>query len=86
MRRLWILLTLALALAAVQQQWLQRRPPRLLGIEPTAAGSGLAAVELQFSRPMDGASLQANLQLPADQPHELPVSYTHLTLPTIYSV
>ena len=48
MKRLWIPLTLALALAAVQQQWLQRRPPRLLGIEPTAAGSGLAAVELQF--------------------------------------
>ena len=55
----------------VQQQWLQRRPPRLLAIEPAAAGSGLAAVELRFSRPMDGASLQANLQLPADQPHEL---------------
>ena len=71
MKRLWIPLTLALALAAVQQQWLQRRPPRLLAIEPAAAGSGLAAVELQFSRPMDGASLQANLQLPADQPHEL---------------
>ena len=71
MKRLWIPLTLALALAAVQQQWLQRRPPRLLTIEPAAAGSGLAAVELQFSRPMDGASLQANLQLPADQPHEL---------------
>ena len=71
MKRLWIPLTLALALAAVQQQWLQRRPPRLLAIEPAAAGSGLAAVELKFSRPMDGASLQANLQLPADQPHEL---------------
>ena len=71
MRRLWIPLTLALALAAVQQQWLQRRPPRLLAIEPAAAGSGLAAVELKFSRPMDGASLQANLQLPANQPHEL---------------
>ena len=71
MKRLWIPLTLALALAAVQQQWLQRRPPRLLAIEPAAAGSGLAAVELHFSRPMDGASLQANLQLPAYQPHEL---------------
>ena len=71
MKRLLIPLTLALALAVLQQQWLQRRPPRLLAIEPAAAGSGLAAVELQFSRPMDGASLQANLQLPADQPHEL---------------
>jgi hypothetical protein len=58
-------LTLALAglLALVQQQLLQRQPPRLERLTPVAASSGPAALQARFSRPMDPASLQAGSSL-----------------------
>ncbi|MFO0037413.1 MAG: hypothetical protein ACK522_00510 [Synechococcaceae cyanobacterium] len=62
--RRWLLaLGLPALLALGQQQWLLRRPPRLLALEPAAASAGPAALRLHFSRPMDIASLQAQSRL-----------------------
>lgn len=70
--KLWQgLLLSGLGLVLIQQQVLQRRPPRLLEIQREAPGSALAAVGLRFSRAMDGASLRSQLRLVPDRPHEL---------------
>ena len=71
MKRWGALLLAGLGLALIQQQLLQRRPPRLQRLEPEAPGSALAALGLRFSRPMDGASLRQQLELVPDLPHEL---------------
>lgn len=71
MKRWGVLLLAGLGLALIQQQLLQRRPPRLQRLEPAAPGSALAALELRFSRPMDGSSLRQQLKLVPDRPHEL---------------
>ncbi|MFM7512934.1 MAG: hypothetical protein ACKO3F_06120 [Cyanobium sp.] len=41
----------------MQQQILERRPPRLLNLEPQADSSGPGALDLRFSRPMQRQSL-----------------------------
>ena len=62
--RRWLLtLGLPALLALGQQQWLMRRPPRLLALEPAAASAGPAALAARFSRPVDTASLQAQSRL-----------------------
>jgi hypothetical protein len=62
-RSLWLVLGLPVLLAVVQQQWLWRRPPRLLALTPATASAGPAALKARFSRPMDTASLQAGTAL-----------------------
>jgi hypothetical protein len=62
--RRWLLaLGLPALLALTQQQWLLRRPPRLLALESAAASAGPAALKVRFSRPVDTASLQAQSRL-----------------------
>lgn len=56
-RTLWIALGAALLLAIGQQQLLERRPPRLLQLQPQPFSSGPGALELRFSRPMRRSSL-----------------------------
>lgn len=62
-RRLWVALGSAVLLVLVQQQLLERRPPRLLSVEPQPHSSGLAALDLSFSRPMQRRSLADASQL-----------------------
>jgi len=62
-RRFWLPLLAATLLAALQQQLLLRRPPRLLEIRGLPPGSGAAALELRFSRPMAIDSLRQGLHL-----------------------
>jgi len=62
-RILWLPLLAATLLAGLQQQLLLRRPPRLLEIRGLPPGSGAAALELRFSRPMAVDSLREGLQL-----------------------
>lgn len=61
MNRPWVVagsvVASGLALAALQQQLLLQLPPRLLRISTTTATSGPAALDLEFSRPMQSASL-----------------------------
>jgi hypothetical protein len=57
MKPVLVVLTAGLALAALQQQLLLRRPPRLLELTSTTASSGPAALDLRFSRPMQRSSL-----------------------------
>ena len=54
-RRLLLLMLLACTAVFVQQQWLLRRPPRLVRLMPQQVQSGTAALDLQFSRPMHRA-------------------------------
>jgi len=62
--RRWLLaLGLPALLALAQQQWLLRRPPRLLTLEAAAASAGPAALQARFSRPVDTSSLQAQSRL-----------------------
>jgi len=63
MNRLALALGLPLALAGLQQQLLLRLPPRLVALRQSEASSGPAALELEFSRPMDRASLAAGSRL-----------------------
>lgn len=62
-RSLWVALGGALLLVLIQQQLLERRPPRLLRVEPQAHSSGPGALDLRFSRPMQRASLAASSRL-----------------------
>jgi hypothetical protein len=61
--RLPLMLLAALLLALVQQQWLSRRPPRLLELRNGGPGSGPASLDLRFSRPLLPASLAAGSRL-----------------------
>jgi hypothetical protein len=56
-RSVWIALGAGCLLVVVQQQILERRPPRLLSLEPQAYSSGPGALDLLFSRPMQRQSL-----------------------------
>lgn len=57
-KRVLLVLAGGLGLAALQQQLLLRRPPRLVELKATTASSGPAALNLRFSRPMQRASLE----------------------------
>ncbi|MFZ0408166.1 MAG: hypothetical protein WAM11_08675 [Cyanobium sp.] len=56
-------------LALIQQQALQRQPPRLEQLTMAAASSGPAALRARFSRPIDSASLQSASTLRPDPGH-----------------
>ena len=58
-KRLTFLLIGAAGVALLQQQMLLRRPPRLLNLISQPLHSGSAGLDLQFSRPMDRASIAA---------------------------
>jgi hypothetical protein len=60
MNRLALALIVPLVLAVGQQQLLLRLPPRLVELQQSEASSGPASLELQFSRPMDRASVAAS--------------------------
>ncbi|MCP9883227.1 hypothetical protein KBY65_12215 [Cyanobium sp. Alchichica 3B3-8F6] len=62
-KRVLLLLAGGLGLAALQQQLLLRRPPRLLELQAFSASSGPAALDLRFSRPMLRASLERDSAL-----------------------
>lgn len=65
-----LLLAGGVLLAALQQHWLQRRPPRLLDLVSTTASSGPAALSLRFSRPMDRANVAALSGIVPADPHQ----------------
>ena len=62
-RRLVLLMTMACAAVLAQQQLLLRQPPRLLRLLPQQLQSGTAALDLQFSRPMNQARVSAATEL-----------------------
>ncbi|MEB3255543.1 MAG: hypothetical protein VKJ05_04050 [Synechococcaceae cyanobacterium] len=68
-RDLLLALGLPALLAVLQQQWLWRRPPRLLALTPAAASAGPAALKARFSRPIDKTSLQAGTVLHPAKAH-----------------
>ena len=68
-KRLLLLLLGAAGLAVVQQQLLLQRPPRLLKLTPQPIHSGRAALDLDFSRPMDRASFAEASWLKPSLPH-----------------
>jgi hypothetical protein len=59
----WVALGAGWLLVLVQQQILERRPPRLLSMQPQAYSSGPGALDLRFSRPMQRQSLAQESQL-----------------------
>jgi hypothetical protein len=62
----------ALSLIALcQQQLLLRRPARLTELRPLPPGHSAAALELRFSRPIDGSSLRLGTKLLPPLPIEL---------------
>ena len=63
---LWRLLFAGLLLALLQQYGLRQRPGRLLAVRP--AMDGAAALELRYSRPVDGASLAPSIRLAPEAP------------------
>ena len=62
-RRPLLLMLIAFAAVLGQQQLLLRRPPRLLRLVPQQVQSGSAALDLQFSRPMNRARLSEATRL-----------------------
>lgn len=62
-RTIWAALGAATLLVGIQQQLLERRPPRLLSAEARPYSSGPGALDLHFSRPMRRASLAAGSRL-----------------------
>jgi len=71
MKKWLIPLGIGLGVAALLQQLLLNRPPRLVDLEPIPPGRSTAALRLRFSRPMDGGSLRKNLQLKPSSPYQL---------------
>ena len=69
-RRLLILMLMACAGILAQQQLLLRRPPRLIRLMPQQVQSGTAALDLQFSRPMNRASVSEATRLAPAVPHQ----------------
>lgn len=59
----------AALLVLIQQQLLERRPPRLLSVEARADSSGPGALDLRFSRPMQRASLASASRLEPNLAH-----------------
>ena len=62
-RRLALLCALSGGLVLMQQQWLLRRPPRLVDLIPQPLHDGNAAVEMRFSRPMHRRNVASETQL-----------------------
>lgn len=62
-RSLLLSLGLPALLALVQQQILQRQPPRLEQLRQAAASAGPAALQVRFSRPMNAAGVQTASRL-----------------------
>ena len=69
-RRMVLLMLLACTAVLVQQQWLLRRPPRLIRLIPQQVQSGTAALDLQFSRPMNRDRVSESTQLEPALPHQ----------------
>ena len=69
-RRLVLLMLMACAAVLAQQQLLLRRPPRLVRLVPQQVQSGTAAVDLQFSRPMDRTRVADTSALKPNVPHQ----------------
>ena len=68
-RRLMLLMLTACAAVLTQQQLLLRRPPRLIRLVPQQLQSGTAALDLQFSRPMDREKVSKATRLAPAVPH-----------------
>ena len=68
-RRLALVCAVSGGLVVLQQQWLLRRPPRLLELVPDTIHSGTAAVEVRFSRPMHRRNVASESQLDPDLTH-----------------
>lgn len=71
MKQILAWLGAALLLALGQQQLLRQRPPRLLQATNQPPGSGAAALELRFSRPINSKSLRQGVALKPPLPFEL---------------
>ena len=71
MKKWLIPLGIGIGVAALLQQLLLNRPPRLVALEPIPPGRSAAALRLRFSRPMDAGSLRKNLQLKPSSPYQL---------------
>lgn len=71
MKKCLIPLGIGLGVAALLQQLLLIRPPRLVALEPIPPDRSTAALRLRFSRPMDAGSLRKNLQLKPSSPYQL---------------
>jgi len=68
-RTIWTTLGAAGLLVLIQQQLLERRPPRLLSVESRGYSSGPGALDLHFSRPMRRSSLATGSRLEPPLPH-----------------
>ena len=69
-RPLLLALGLPALLAAVQQQWLLRQPPRLDSLRQAQASSGPASLQARFSRPMLAPSLNQDSTLQPPLAHQ----------------
>ena len=65
-RSVALILACGLGLAVIQQQLLLWRPPRLLQLRASTTSSGPAALDLQFSRPMQRGSVASLSRLHPD--------------------
>ena len=69
-RRPLLLMLMACAAVLAQQQLLLRQPPRLLRLVPQQVQSGSAALDLQFSRPMDRPQVSEATRITPAVPHQ----------------
>ena len=69
-RRPMLLILVACAAVLGQQQLLLRQPPRLLRLVPQQVQSGSAALDLQFSRPMDRPLVSEATRITPAVPHQ----------------
>ena len=69
-RRPLLLMLMACAAVLAQQQLLLRRAPRLLRLIPQQVQSGTAALDLQFSRPMNRAQVSEATRINPNLPHQ----------------
>ena len=68
-KRFWLLLSGAALLVLAQQQLLIQRPPRLIKQTLQSIHSGNAAVDFQFSRPMQRQSVADTSRIDPQTPH-----------------
>ena len=69
-RRPLLLMLMACAAVLAQQQLLLRQPPRMLRLVPQQVQSGTAALDLQFSRPIDRARISEATRITPAVPHQ----------------
>ena len=69
-RRPLLLMLMACAAVLAQQQLLLRQPPRLLRLVPQQVQSGSAALDLQFSRPMNRPRVSEATRITPTVPHQ----------------